>query len=38
MMLTMLLLQAISDVDPAATATRLERFEHSVTRRHTFVE
>jgi DNA-binding MurR/RpiR family transcriptional regulator len=38
MVLTMVLLQAMSDVDPGATQRRLESFELSATRRHLFVE
>lgn len=38
MVLTMVLLQAISDVDPAATQRRLEHFESSATRRSVFME
>ncbi|WP_373311832.1 MurR/RpiR family transcriptional regulator [Catellatospora chokoriensis] len=38
MVLTMVLLQAISDVDPAATQRRLEHFESSATRRSVFTE
>jgi DNA-binding MurR/RpiR family transcriptional regulator len=38
MVLTMVLLQAISDVDPAATHRRLEHFESSATRRSVFME
>ncbi|MFC7246750.1 MurR/RpiR family transcriptional regulator [Catellatospora aurea] len=38
MVLTMVLLQAISDVDPAATQRRLEHFESSATRRGVFTE
>jgi DNA-binding MurR/RpiR family transcriptional regulator len=36
MMLTMLLVQAISDVDPAGAQRRLERFEHSASLRNVF--
>jgi len=38
MVLTMVLLQAMSDVDPGATQRRLESFELSASRRHLFVE
>lgn len=38
MVLTMVLLQAMSDVDPTATQRRLEEFELSATRRHLFVD
>lgn len=38
MVLTMVLLQAISDIDPSATQRRLENFELSAARRHLFVE
>jgi DNA-binding MurR/RpiR family transcriptional regulator len=38
MVLTMILLQAMSDVDPGATQRRLEDFELSAARRHLFVE
>jgi hypothetical protein len=38
MALTMVLLQAISDVDPSTTQRRLEDFELSASRRHLFVE
>ncbi|WP_027343978.1 MurR/RpiR family transcriptional regulator [Hamadaea tsunoensis] len=37
MVLTMVLLQAITDVDPAGTQTRLEEFETHATRRALFV-
>jgi DNA-binding MurR/RpiR family transcriptional regulator len=38
MVLTMVLLQAMSDIDPGATQRRLEDFELSAARRHLFVE
>ncbi|HEX6684888.1 MAG TPA: MurR/RpiR family transcriptional regulator [Candidatus Limnocylindrales bacterium] len=38
MVLTMVLLQAMSDIDPGATQRRLEGFELSASRRHLFVE
>jgi DNA-binding MurR/RpiR family transcriptional regulator len=38
MVLTMVLLQAMSDIDPSATQRRLEDFELSAARRHLFVE
>lgn len=38
MVLTMLLLQAMSDFDPGVTQRRLEDFELSAARRHLFVE
>lgn len=38
MVLTMVLLQAMSDIDPSATQRRLENFELSAARRHLFVE
>lgn len=38
MALTMVLLQAMGDVDPTATQRRLEDFENSAARRHLFVE
>ncbi|GHJ45692.1 transcriptional regulator [Catellatospora sp. TT07R-123] len=38
MVLTMVLLQAMSDIDPAATQRRLEHFESSATRRAVFME
>jgi DNA-binding MurR/RpiR family transcriptional regulator len=38
MVLTMVLLQAMSDVDPGTTQRRLESFELSASRRHLFVE
>ncbi|BCJ70823.1 transcriptional regulator [Catellatospora sp. IY07-71] len=38
MVLTMVLLQAISDVDPAATQRRLEHFETSANRRSVFMD
>lgn len=38
MVLTMLLLQAMGDVDPSTTQRRLEDFELSAARRHLFVE
>lgn len=38
MVLTMVLLQAMSDVDPSVTQRRLEDFELSAARRHLFVE
>lgn len=38
MVLTMVLLQAMGDVDPGATQRRLESFELSASRRHLFVE
>ncbi len=38
MVLTMVLLQAISDVDPAATQRRLEHFEASANRRSVFMD
>ncbi len=38
MVLTMVLLQAMSDVDPAGTQRRLEDFEASAARRHLFME
>lgn len=38
MVLSMVLLQAMSDLDPAATQRRLESFDLSASRRHLFVE
>jgi DNA-binding MurR/RpiR family transcriptional regulator len=38
MVLTMVLLQAMTDIDPGSTQRRLENFELSAARRHLFVE